>query len=183
MRKTFPEKEDLGTSKIYVEPENMFEGIEKVYPGLEIGLQDYKFPGDNAMLEDAGILECTDCGNTGMFRFEHGSGRHIVTLDETGKLHIAMEAARFPIGSVEIYDDKNEKDGFLNILEDYMQHYHFNCGRCGGMMGWSMWNGENHHDCPGCFLCMRGTPIEAVDFCTEENQQDPVQLKSVSAKN
>lgn len=169
MCNTFPRKEKIEASKIYIDPDHMFDGIEKVYPDVKIMPQKYRYGGEVAMLEDAGILECCDCGSTGLFQFEHGSGRTLITLDKSGGIHMDLQASLLPIGTMPIYDDENDRDGFLNILEDYLQNNSFYCVHCKGMMGWTMWNAESHDDCPGCFLCMKGTKMGAVNFCVEES--------------
>lgn len=167
MRETYPKREKIDARKIYVDPDEMFDGIEKVYPDKIIIQQDHNNTVETDIYSENGCFQCVECGNTGLMGFEHNSGKAHISFDEDGVLQISLEAALIPIGPIKIYDE-DEESGLFDILQDYLQQYNFICANCGYIMAAEMYNIESHHDCPGCFLCMRSDRKEAIDFCTEE---------------
>lgn len=170
MCNTYPKVEKINASKIYIDPSERFNGIEKVYPDIDIIDQERLPMGDNPFFEENGVMQCANCGNVGPFKFRHASGKALITIMKNGTLNIELEAACLPIGQVPISDFNDDgEEGLFDILEDFIQSGNcFICLNCGWEMGYEFWNADNCHDCPGCFMCLKGDAEEAVDFCTEE---------------
>lgn len=167
----FPSMPIIETDRIYVDAKFMFPGIEDVYPDQKI------IPQEDVIFEESewGRLHCSHCGNTRLFKVHQVHTRVNITIDKYGKLAFKYDSPAFPVGEMAImYEDyENEEHGntFIGKTEEFLSHNGcFECQNCGS---WATVEGhvlENHDsECPGCFMCVRGSKGEAVNYCVGNN--------------
>lgn len=147
----------MNNSRVYVR--EMFDGIEKVFPGKEI----MKTPLN--CNSEFGTLICVNCGQNRLFYMRTYGSSAIITTTDNGTLNIQLKG-KFKKGPIKLYGIDDEEQCMEDYecsgktvplfveLEDLIQEgYMPYCANCGYDMYWNEF-GEVHDGwCPGCNIC------------------------------